>query len=325
MQSSVIASRKRAQEKDNRIYNMLYSSFGPIIRDLLQDHDVIEIMLNPDSSLWVDRLSSGRGKTAHTISPEDAERILRIVSSQVGSVCNAEHPILSAELPGCGSRFQGVFPPIVENPTFSIRKKAIMVYTLHDYVQQGIMTGAFAGIIQDAVKQKENILIIGGTGSGKTTLANAVLHEISRYEDRIIIIEDTLELQCHVKDYVSLRTKDGTADMTALLKATLRLRPDRIVVGEVRGGEALALLKAWNTGHPGGLSTVHANGPRQGLVRIEQLVQEVAPAVPKGLIADAIDLLVFIQRHGTGRRVSEICRVCGCKENEYVLEHFSSD
>jgi len=311
--------RKREKERERRVYEMLLSSMGPRIEQFLQDDDVCDITLNPDGRLWVDRLGSGRAFTGETLAAADAERIIRIVASGLNTVCNAQNPILSAELPGTGSRFQGLLPPVVEKPSFAIRKHAIRVFTLDDYVRDGIMGKGYADRIRKAVKARENILIVGGTGSGKTTLANAVLDEIARYNDRVVIIEDTLELQCRVDDFVSLRTKDGVANMTELLKATLRLRPDRIVVGEVRGGEALALLKAWNTGHPGGLSTVHANGPRQGLVRLEQLIQEAAAGIPRALIAEAVDLVVYIERCGAGRRVSQVAEVMGCEGGSYVL------
>jgi type IV secretion system protein VirB11 len=311
--------RKREQEANSRVYDMLTSSFGPTLQSLMRDKDVIEIMLNPDGRIWVDRLSSGRWYTGQDMGADDAERIIRIVSSKTGTVCNADNPILSAELPGSGERFQGMLPPVVERPTITIRKKALMVYTLDDYVSQGIMTRKAADFLKAAVRDKQNILVVGGTGSGKTTLANAILAEIAKYEDRIVLIEDTLELQCQVKDHVSLRTCDG-ADITTLLKATMRLRPDRIIVGEVRGGEALGLLKAWNTGHPGGLCTIHANGLREGLIRIEQLVQEVVPGVPRSLISSTVNVLVYIKREGHGRKVESIAMVEGCMNDEYVLK-----
>ncbi len=316
----VVDFKKREREKQKRVYGMLLSSMGDLICRLLKDDTVSDITVNPDGRLWVDRLAVGRSDSGETLSEADAERIIRIVASSLNTVCNRENPVLSAELPGTGSRSQGLLPPVVNKHCFAIRKHAVRVFTLDDYVRDGIMEQRHAVRIRQAVKQRENILIVGGTGSGKTTLANAILDEIARYNDRVVLIEDTLELQCRVDDFVSLRTKDGVADMTALLKATLRLRPDRIVVGEVRGGEALALLKAWNTGHPGGLSTVHANGPRQGLIRLEQLIQEAAAGIPRALIAEAVDLVVYIERCGVGRRVSQVASVTGLKGDGYDLK-----
>jgi len=312
---------KNEEEANGRIYDMLLSSLGQSIQQYLNSNDIIEIMLNPDGKLWIDTLSNGRQYTGENMLTHDAKRIIRIVSSNIGTTINEENPILSAELPVSGARFQGIIPPIVEKPVFTIRKKAIKVYTLNDYINNGIIKKNEARLIEQAVKDKYNILIVGGTGSGKTTLANAILNEISKTKDRLVIIEDTLELQCNAKDFVTLRTNDNT-DITKLLKASMRLRPDRIIVGEVRGGEALGLLKAWNTGHPGGLSTVHANGTRAALSRIEQLIQEAVPGVPCSLIADAMNIVLFIERNKNGRCVKDIAFVKGYDQSkkDYIIE-----
>lgn len=302
---------------------MLLSALGTDIQSYLHDDDIIEIMLNPDGKLWIDRLSQSRQFTGKTIEKSDAERIIRIVSSHVDSVCNASQPLVSAELPGTGARFQGMLPPVVENPTFTIRKKAVRIFSLADYVQQNVMPETVIKLIRQAVHDRKNILIVGGTGSGKTTLANAILMEMAKYDNRIVIIEDTIELQCSAHDYVSLRTTDQVT-MENLLKATMRLRPDRIVVGEVRGGEALTLLKAWNTGHPGGLATVHANSAHQGLIRIEQLIQEVIIGIPRQLIADAIHMVVYIQRDGIHRKIKEVIQVEGFDQGYVTVEMFNS-
>jgi len=307
-------TQNREKEKNNRVYDMLLSALGKDIQAYMQDDDIIEIMLNPDGKLWIDCLSQSKHFTGKTLEKQDAERIIRIVASHINTICNAENPLVSAELPESGARFQGMIPPIVSSPTFTIRKKAIQVFSLQDYVAQKIMTSDMMAIIKNAVRDKKNILIVGGTGSGKTTLANAILMEMAQYDDRIVIIEDTLELQCAAKDYVSLRTSEQVT-MNQLLKATMRLRPDRIIVGEVRGGEALTLLKAWNTGHPGGVATVHANNAVQGLTRIEQLIQEVIIGIPRQLIADAIHLVIFIQRNGIQRKIKELIQVDGYDQN----------
>ena len=218
-----------------------------------------------------------------------------------------------------GSRFQGILPPLSKNPSFSIRKKAIQIFTLSDYVEKKILSNAHSAAIEEAVKKRSNILIVGGTGSGKTTLANAILALIAETGDRIVIIEDTQELQCSAKDSLALRTKDEIANMTDLLKATMRLRPDRIVVGEVRGKEALALLKAWNTGHPGGCATVHADSAAKGLVRLEQLVQEAGLLDSKPIIAEAVDLIIYIVKVGTSRKVQEVVALRGLQNGAYQL------
>lgn len=300
-----------------RLIAMLKTALGPHIGALLMDEQVVELMLNPDGRLWADRLGQGREFTGHVVAPEDAERIIKLVASSIKAECNELNPILSAEFPGSGSRFQGILAPVVSAPVFTIRKKALVVFSLEDYVRQGVLSVDQKKLIKAAVQDKTNILICGGTGTGKTTFANAILAEIARTADRVVIIEDTLELQCTAPDTVYLRAKDGLVTMNDLLRATMRLRPDRIIVGEVRGAEALSLLKAWNTGHPGGVATVHANSARGALTRLEQLVQEAVVAVPRELIAEAVNLVVHIERSGTGRKIREIIRVDGVEKGRY--------
>jgi type IV secretion system protein VirB11 len=225
-------------------------------------------------------------------------------------------------LPQTGQRFQGQLPPITAAPVFCIRKRAEMVFTLDDYMRQGIMTASQADCLRHAIEQRHNILIAGGTGSGKTTLANALLAEPAFAQDRLVLIEDTRELQCSSPDRVELLTKptDPPVTMEELVRCALRLRPDRIVVGEVRGGEALALLKAWNTGHPGGLATLHANSAEDALARLEDLIGEVSRHVPRRAIARTIQLIAFIKRMQQGRRVESIGKVTGFDGNEYIIE-----
>jgi len=192
-----------------------------------------------------------------------------------------------------------------------LRKPAAKIYTLLDYVSDGLMPADTARMLSLAVVDRKNILIAGGTSSGKTTLANALLAEMAHLDERVLIIEDTRELQCAASDVVALRTRPGIVGMADLVRSTLRLRPDRIIVGEVRGAEALDMLKAWNTGHPGGIATVHANSALSALYRLEQLVQETVVTVPRRLIAEAIDMIVFISGRGLARRVETIARVAG--------------
>ena len=303
----------------NRQRAMLLTAMGPIIGGALRDKSVIEIMANPDGSLWLDKHGEGRVRAGDLL-PGDAERIIRLVASHIRVECNDAAPIVSAELPESGERFEGILPPVVIGPSFAIRKPAGVVYSLSDYVEAQIMTPLQARCLSFAIANRKNILVVGGTSSGKTTLTNALLNELVELSERVVIIEDTRELHCPVPDLVSLRTKPGVAIMSDLVRSTMRLRPDRIVIGEVRGPEALDMLKAWNTGHPGGVATLHANGAQAALYRLEQLIQEAVVTVPRRLIADAVDLLVFIKGRGDARRVDCIREVMGLDSNaDYQL------
>ena len=312
---------------------MLQTAMGPIIGNALGDKSVIEIMVNPDGALWLDKVGEGRVHAGEMLSA-DVERIIRLVASHISIECHDTAPIVSAELPETGERFEGVLPPIVISPSFAIRKPAGVVYTLADYVEGGIMSPQQAQYLGQAVADRHNILVVGGTSSGKTTLTNALLSELIELDERVVIIEDTRELHCPVSDLVSLRTKPGVAAMSDLVRSTMRLRPDRIVVGEVRGPEALDMLKAWNTGHPGGVATLHANSAIAALYRLEQLIQEAVVTVPRRLIAEAVDTIVFITGRGDARRVDTIRSVIGltdkddyevCAPRELPPEHSAID
>ena len=305
MSASLAAERRR---------RMLVTALGADIAEAMRDSRTQEIMVNPDGALRLDRLGEGRVDTGVRIEPDQVERIIRLVASHARAEIHGGRPIISAELPPhaegrAGERFEGVLPPVSTGPCFSIRKPAERLHTLDDYVADGIMSEAAADTLRAAVTQRYNILVAGGTSSGKTTLANALLAEMAWVDARVILIEDTRELQCPLPDTVALRTRPGVITMTDLVRSTMRLRPDRIIVGEVRGPEALDMLKAWNTGHPGGIATVHANSAVAALYRIEQLVQEAVVTVPRRLIAEAIDIIVFIAGRGTQRRIASIARV----------------
>ena len=304
-----------AAEAADRRRAMLRTAMGPAIAAALADPLVIEVMVNPDGALRLDRLDMGRCETDARLEPDQVERIIRLVASHVRTEVHDGSPIVSAELPphgsGAGERFEGLLPPVATGPCFAIRKPAARHYTLADYVNDGIMSADEARLLSLAVVERRNILVAGGTSSGKTTLANALLGELAARDERVILIEDTRELQCPAPDTVALRTRPGAVAMSDLVRSTLRLRPDRIIVGEVRGAEALDMLKAWNTGHPGGIATVHANGALAALYRLEQLVQEAVPIVPKRLVAEAIDLIVFIEGRGLARRIGCLAAVEG--------------
>jgi type IV secretion system protein TrbB len=322
-----------------RLEEKLRRELGSAVLDALADPRVIEVMLNPDGRLWVDELGAGMRDTGSRIAAAQAENLLGTIAATLGTVITSERPILEGELSLDGSRICGLLPPVVVGPAFCIRKAAALVYSLDDYVRDGILdtaisaeivsidrppTRGHAAILRHAIRARENILVVGGTQSGKTTLANGLLHELATSigsTQRVLTIEDTRELRCTVANHVALRVTE-TVDMTRLVRTALRLRPDRIIVGEVRGAEALAMLKAWNTGHPGGLATVHANDAHAGLIRLEQLVQEANVPPQPALIAEAVDLIVVIVRTSTGRKITEIARVHGASASGYELEHF---
>ena len=309
-----------SSESRNRQRAMLKTAFGRDIAIALNDPSVIEIMLNPDGMLWLDRLGEGKLDTGARMEEAEAERIIRLVASHMRIEVHAANPIVSAELPETGERFEGILPPISSGPCFCIRKPASRIYRLKDYIADGIMSRPQTDLLRQAVKDRHNILVVGGTSSGKTTLANALLAEMAESDERIVILEDTRELQCAALDCVSLRTKPGVASLSDLVRSTLRLRPDRIIVGEVRGPEALDLLKAWNTGHPGGIATIHANSAQAALYRLEQLIQEAVVTVPRRLIAEAVELIVFISGRGLARRIETIAKVEGLDTSgEYRL------
>lgn len=289
---------------------MLRTAMGPAIAAHLADTAVVEVMLNPDGRLWIDRLSEGLSDTGETITPADAERIVRLVAHHVGAEVHDGAPRVSAELP-TGERFEGLLPPVVTAPSFAIRKAAVAVFTLDDYVEVGIMTVGQADYLRRAVAERKNILVAGGTSTGKTTLVNALLAEVAKTDDRVVLIEDTRELQCAAPNLVSLRTRDGIVTLSELVRSALRLRPDRIPIGEVRGPEALDLLKAWGTGHPGGIGTLHAGTAIGALHRMEQLIQEIVVTVPRALIAETIDVIAVLSGRGVQRRLSELATVDG--------------
>ena len=293
----------------SRTVRMLRTALGPAVGKLLDEPEVVEVMLNPDGRVWVDRLGTGLADTGLRLSPADGERSIRLVASHVGAEVHGERPRVSAELPETGERFEGLLPPVVTAPTFAIRKPAVAVFSLDDYVGQGIMTAAQAAMLRLAVADRRNLLIAGATSTGKTTLANALLKEIAPTGDRVVLIEDTRELNCEVPNAVALRTKDGVIGLAELVRSSLRLRPDRIPIGEVRGREALDLLKAWGTGHPGGIGTIHAGSALGALHRLEQLIQEAVATVPRALIAETIDMIAVLTGRGGQRRLAGIWQV----------------
>jgi P-type conjugative transfer ATPase TrbB len=302
-------------ELADRRREALAYAFGEIVMDALADPDVVEVMLNDDGTLWIE----ARGEMTHVgyINASDALAILSQVSSALNGELSKQNPFVEGELVLFnGERFEGVAPPVVERAVFAIRKKATKVYQLADYIRSGVMTFTQAELIREALMARKNVLVIGGTGSGKTTFCNAMLAELAELvpDVRMLLLEDTKELQCTLKNRLFLRTSPWTS-MADISLAVNRLRPDSITVGEVRAGAAaLALLKLWNTGHPGGMGTAHANSAYEGLTRMDQLIQEVSAYPQRVLIGEAVNVVVFLQKEKGKRKVKEIVRVMGYDE-----------
>jgi type IV secretion system protein VirB11 len=321
-------SALRNEEAKDRLLDSLQHAMGPTVLAAMKDPTVVEIMVNPDGKIWLDRVGEGRVFTGQFMTPSAADSILRTLATQAGVNVTADQPRVSATIPLTGERFQGQFMPLVRAPTFAIRKRPDVIFRLDSYVERGALTNAQADILRGAVKARQNIVVAGGTGSGKTTLLNAILAEEAFAEDRVIIIEDTAELQCSAPDCVQLLTKKGDhpVSMADLVFDVLRLRPDRIIGGEVRdGATALNLLKAWNTGHPGGCTSIHANSAYETLTRFEDLIGEVALKIPYRQIGQAINVVVFIERTPAGRQVKQVCRVLGHDGDRYKLDDIAVD
>lgn len=306
---------------DSRLQS-IKSHMGMPLFEKLNDPNVIEIMLNPDGNLWVEEFGEPMSVFG-SMQPGQASLFMKAIAGYHNTTISDDKPILECELPLDGSRFEGIFPPVTKNPSFTIRKKALRVFTLNNYIESQILSEHQFNALLGAIESHKNILIVGGTGSGKTTFANALIDAMvqNNVNERIVIMEDTNELQCTAPNSVILRSNEHTS-INRLLRATLRLRPDRILVGEVRGGEALELLKGWNTGHPGGIATIHADSANQGLHRLEDLLSEATPNVNKAMIASTINVVVFIKKNPTGRKIEEVIQVTGydSKSNQYLYE-----
>lgn len=333
------------QDQRDRLDAKLRRELGELILNALADDRTEDVVLNPDSRVWVKRQGEGFSCVGE-MPPTQAQTAIGTIAAHRGTVVNYDRPILETELPIDGSRFEGIVPPVVRRPSFAIRMRPRQVFTLSDYESNGILSRRtdplnclhrrdgfaecvrgmnHAATLKIAIEHRKNILVVGSTGSGKTTLVNAILDTIARTSpmDRVITIEDTMELQSPVENAVDLRAVGGVT-MLDCLRACMRLKPTRIVVGEVRGAEAHVMLKSWNTGHPGGVATIHANDAISGLVRLESLVAEATSAPQQSLIAEAVDLVVFIDEESglaAGRKVRELLVVTGYGEGRYQVEY----
>ena len=310
----------------DRLEEMLGRYLGPAIIEVMADPDVTEVYVNPqDGAIRLETRSRGKVDSGAAIDAHRVEMFLNAVATHLGVTLTSETPRLEAELPQrvfAGARLQGFVRPVTSGPAFNIRKAATAIYSLDDYVASGVLSADQCVVLRSAVAERKNILIAGGTNTGKTTLANAVLHEIALQfpADRIVILEDTVELQCAARDLLALRTTTSVS-LADLLRSALRTSPSRIIIGEVRGAEALDLLDAWATGHPGGVATVHASSAEGALHRLDRLAQRANVPPQPELIAEAVHIVVLIDGGHRTRRVSDIARVRGLDSDGHFLRH----
>ena len=313
-------------ESQKRLYDKLYRDLGPTIVAFLEDGDINEIMVNPDGKVWVDSMKSGQ-TPMFSIDREQAYSIINGLSGIHNLIVNQHFPRLEAEFPYYkamrGERFTGQVPPIVAAPSFTIRKKSEAIFTLNDYVNSGRLTGVQSAVLSKLVLERKNILVCGGPGSGKTTVTNALIVEMVEREknQRVVILEDLPELRCSAENQVSMLTSDSVS-MQGLLRAAMRMRPDRILIGEVRGGEALDMLKAWNTGCPGGICTIHANDCKAALQRVVDLAMEAGLKTPPyQLVKQTIDAVVSVDRVGNEKGfIQEILSLEDVRNDEFIFK-----
>ena len=312
-----------ASLSDGRRRDHVSRLLGDLVGGLLADDLVTDVILNPDGRLWVTRLGADP-EVAGKMSPAQSGSLIAAIASTLDTVATRDSPVIEGRLLTDGSRFEGVLPPVVTAPIFAIRRHASVVFAFDDYVRRGQMTERQRERLERAIVARENVLITGGTGSGKTTLLNACLDAVVRLTptDRIVGLEDTGELQCNAADQAFMVATE-TVPLSRLIKVVLRLNPTRVIVGEVRGAEARDMLMVWNSGHPGGFASVHANiaRPEAALSRLEMLVALGMSAPLPKLIAEAINLIVCVERTAKGqRRVTQMATVEGFDGQSYKLK-----
>jgi P-type conjugative transfer ATPase TrbB len=318
---------EHSREKSQRLQQKLLREFGNTIAEWMTSSDIFEIMLNPDGRLWVQEKEAGLSYYGDKLSTVQAMNLIGTIATFNNMIVNESHPILECELPFLGHRFEAIIPPVVSAPIFCIRKRASQIYTLDDYIKQDVLTPLQANCLREAVRHRKNVLVVGGPGTGKTTFTNALLNEIVTQCDqaqRILILEDTRELQSAAPNTVFLQTAP-TVEFQHLLRAALRLRPDRICMGECRGAEMLTLLKCWNTGTPGGIATLHANSAKAALSRIQEMVAESGSYPKPQLIVESVNIIVSLSFHPSrGRIVNDILEVTGYSNQDFQLRPFIS-
>ncbi len=303
-------------ETSRRIQAAILAGLGELA-PYLENPDVIELMVNPDGQVFLDLRGQGLTVTEHRTNPAEVKAMIRVAASAQGQLCDWEHPMLSTTLPGTGDRLQAWLPPVVDRPCFVLRRHLSYVVPLEQYVTDGVMTSEMERTLREGISQGKNILIAGGTGSGKTTLMNSLLALIADTDERVVTVEDTRELQLLAPNVLALSTSQ-TESMRDLIISVMRARPDRIIVGEVRDAAALEMAKAWLT-HRGGIASVHATSPMGTLLRLEMLMVEAVTTVPSQLIAETVDYIVCMDRFGSSRRLTSIAEVGGFENGQYVV------
>ena len=318
----LIERQKRESEKAEKI-KLIDSRLGNDILKLLERKSITEVMLNQDGEIWIDEFGEGKSKTKIVFTEENAIMLMQLLATQNNTTFSEKMPIIHAILPR-GERFAGTGFDISGAPTFSIRKRPERIFTLDEYLEQGIITKDQRKFLNTAILEKKNILIVGGTSSGKTTFVNACINELKDTNDRVLILEDQPELQCSVANKNFYRTNDFIK-MIDLLRFCMRANPDRIIVGELRAGEeTLELLKAWNSGHPGGFATIHANSAAAGLKKLKQYLGEETVSDQSEVIEEGINIIVtLVKDKDTNKRVvKEIKELIRYDENskKFILK-----
>jgi pilus assembly protein CpaF len=324
------ARRMTASERKAAVTRVFHSFRGlDALQPLLDDNEITEIMINSHNEIYIERKGELQAVNLGFESPERLEDLIQSIVGRVNRIVNEATPIVDARLPD-GSRVNVVLPPIaLKGPTVTIRRFPQKPLGMSDLLAMDALSNEAAAFLEKMVVAKYNLFISGGTGSGKTTFLNALSQWIPA-DERVITIEDAAELQIRgVTNLVSLETRNANSEgkgqigIRELIRASLRMRPNRIIVGEVRGAEALDMLQAMNSGHEGSLSTGHSNGARDMISRLETMVlsgADLPVTVVRQQIASALDIIIHLSRYrDSTRRVSEICEVTGVRDGEVEL------
>lgn len=294
------------RERYERLMTQLRVELGDVM-DAVMDEAVTGIKVGDDGKLMVKKHSREWVNTGIVLDANRRLRVLNLIANDLGKTFHHDVPLLSGELPMTGSRVQGWGAPLAET-AFVIRRHSSQIFTLDDYLAAGILDPWQADTLRKHVHGMSNIVVSGATDSGKTTLANALLAELSGTQ-HVLIVEDTTELQCNAENVLRLKPNPPQVTLLDIVRSCLRADADRIVIGETRGAEGLELLKAWNTGRRGGMTTVHADNARGALLRFAMFCQEAGVPPQWLLIQEAIDLIVHIKMTANGRKVTEIQEV----------------